>query len=137
MATNLRKQKQNKMPVRSLSPWVLVAVIALASAMPWVYFKNQLVTGGKEQRAMEEELVALRARNKVLKARIATLSSRKALQERLAEGLISMVPLEGQHIVQLGHDGSVRRAVAVLPAAGAAPRGNVVQPVANKGGRRP
>lgn len=99
MSSKLRHQ--NKVPVRSLSPGVLIAVIVLMGAMPWVYFKNQLVAGGRVQRGLEERLTELCARNKVLEVRIASLSSRTALQARLDEGLISMVPLEGQAIVKI------------------------------------
>lgn len=99
MSSKLRHQ--NKVPVRSLSPTILVAVIVLMGAMPWVYFKNQLVAGGRVQRGLEERLTELAAYNRVLEARIASLSSRKALQERLDSGVIAMVPLEGQAIVKI------------------------------------
>ncbi|HWL51981.1 MAG TPA: hypothetical protein VNQ90_06075 [Chthoniobacteraceae bacterium] len=99
MSSKLRHQ--NKVPVRSLSPTILVAVIVLMGAMPWVYFKNQLVAGGRVQRGLEERLTELAAHNRALEARIASLSSRKALQERLDTGVIAMVPLEGQAIVKI------------------------------------
>ncbi len=122
-----QRRHQNKVPVRSLSPGVLIALIALMAAMPWVYFKNQLVANGRVQRGLEEEIVALSARNSALDVQIATLSSRKALQKRLEEGVIAMLPVENHQIVNLNSRNPAQRIVRTA---------GEIQPVVNKEGSR-
>lgn len=69
--------------------------------MSWVYFQNQRVTRGGEIKALEKQLATLQTQNKALSPRIAELSSRTALQKRLANGTIKMVPISPEKLVVL------------------------------------
>ncbi len=96
-----RRRHNNEVPMRALSPWLVIAVIALVGCMTWVYFKNQLHTRGREVKELEIALRELKTQNDALRPRIDTLSSRIALQKRLSEGFIRMVPITQDHIVQV------------------------------------
>lgn len=95
------RRHQNKVPFRALSPGLLLAAIVLVGGMSWVYFKNQLVARGKEISALEGQLRTLRVQNDALRSPIATLSSRTALQKRLRDGFIQMIPIATESIVQV------------------------------------
>jgi hypothetical protein len=62
--------------------------------------KNQLHTTGRQIKALEQELAGLKTRNDVLRAHVASLSSRNTLQRQLATGFIKMVPISSDHIVR-------------------------------------
>jgi len=100
MSRNYRRHN-NKVPMRALSPWLIMAILALIGGMTWVYFKNQQQTRGNEIKALERELAALNTENEALRPKIAELSSRKALQIRLNEGFVKMVPITQAAIVQV------------------------------------
>ena len=73
------------------------------------------------KKALENELASLRAQNEVASAQIAALTSRSAMQRRLKEGYLKMIPISEQSIVRLS----------------APPRApgeeDVLQPIANNG----
>jgi hypothetical protein len=74
---------------------------------------------GDRKKGLENELAALRSQNDVARVQIAALTSRSAMQQRLKEGYLKMVPIAEQNIVRLS----------------ASPRAlgeDAVQPVANK-----
>ena len=98
-----RRRHNNQVPIRALSPWLMVAMIALIGGMTWVYYKNQLVTRGREIKELEKELADLKTRNEALRPHIAELSSRTSLQRRLNEGFIKMVPISQNCIVQVAY----------------------------------
>lgn len=80
---------------------MLIALVALVGGLTWVYLTNQRHTRGDEIKALERQLSTLRLDNEALDAKIAMLSSRPALQRRLTEGFIKMVPITQDRIVQL------------------------------------
>jgi hypothetical protein len=85
----------------------------------YVYLSLQLYHLGDRKKALENELTSLRAQNDVASVQIAALTSRTAMQRRLKEGYLKMIPISEHNIVRLS--GPVR------------PRGeDAVQPVANK-----
>jgi len=96
-----RRRHANPFPMRALSPWFVIAAILLIGGMTWVYFKNQLVTRGREIKDMEKQLVELNTGIEALRPKIAALSSRTALQHRLDEGVIQMIPIRQDRIVQV------------------------------------
>jgi hypothetical protein len=96
-----RRRHQNQVPIGDFSPWIIIAVVALVGGLTWVYFLNQRHTRGKEIKELETELAALKLDNEGLCTKIATLSSRPALQRRMTEGFIKMVPITQDRIVQL------------------------------------
>jgi hypothetical protein len=85
----------------------------------YVYLTLQLHDLGDRKKALENELTSLRAQNDVASVQIAALTSRSAMQRRLKEGYLKMIPISEHNIVRLN--------------ASAHPLGDVaVQPIANK-----
>jgi len=123
-----RRRNTNPVPIRALSPGLVLAAICLIGGMTWVYFKNQLVTRGKEIKALETELANLNIQNEALRPRIAELSSRTALQKRLNEGFIKLIPIPQDRIVQVSLGARSAREVALV--------GNEIRAVANPGAGR-
>ena len=96
-----RRRNQNQVPIGAFSPWMVIALVALVGGLSWVYLTNQRHTRGNEIKDLERQLATLRLDNEALRTKIATLSSRPALQRRMNEGFIKMVPITQDRIVQL------------------------------------
>lgn len=95
----------------------MTAFLALAG-LSYVYLTLQLYHMGDRRKAIENELATLRTQNDIASAQIAALTSRSALQRRLKEGYLKMVPISEANIVRL-----------TMPARSA--DDDVIQPVAN------
>jgi hypothetical protein len=78
----------------------MTAFLALAG-LAYVYLTLQLYHLGERRKALENELAALRTQNDVAAGQIAALTSRTALQRRLKEGYLKMVPVSESKIVRL------------------------------------
>ena len=100
MNTNRRKQV-NPVHLSSLIRWLLVAVFIGASGLCFVYIKNQQFALAEEIRQMERKIANVRSQNETLLARVTKLSSRQMLQQRIAEGFISMKPIQDNVIAHL------------------------------------
>ncbi len=100
----------------------MTAFLALAG-LGYVYLTLQLYHLGDRKKAIENELASLRTQNDVASAQIAALTSRSALQRRLKEGYLKMVPIAEANIVRL-----------TIPAQ--QPEEETIQPVANQAGAR-
>ncbi|HZS19320.1 MAG TPA: hypothetical protein VFA51_15430 [Candidatus Udaeobacter sp.] len=96
--------------------------MALAG-LSYVYLTLQLYHLGERRKAIENELAALRTQNDIAGAQTAALTSRSALQRRLKEGYLKMVPISEANIVRLA-----------MPTA--APDDDAIQPVANPAGAK-
>jgi len=100
MAQN-RKKHANALPVASLARWVFLAFFMGIIGLGYVYLKNQLHSTGDEIKTLECKLDDLTTRNNVLHGRISTLSSRTALQRKLNEGFIKMIPVSDDRLVRV------------------------------------
>jgi hypothetical protein len=89
----------------------------------YVYLTLQLYHLGDRKKALENELASLHSQNDVASVQIAALTSRSAMQRRLKEGYLKMIPIAEQNIVRLSAPRPARPEDAV-------------QPVANKRGGR-
>ena len=98
--------------MRAFSPWLIVALIFLIVGLFWVFYKNQRVTRGRVIKDLENELADLRAQNAVLGPRIAELSSRPALKNRLDSGFVKMVPIAPERIVMIASGQPARQETA-------------------------
>ena len=78
----------------------MTAFLAVAG-LSYVYLTLQLYHLGERRKAVENELVSLRTQNDIASAQIAALTSRSALQRRLKEGYLKMVPISEANIVRL------------------------------------
>jgi hypothetical protein len=101
---------------------VVTAFLALAG-LSYVYLTLQLYHLGERRKAVENELAGLHTQNDIASAQIAALTSRSALQRRLKEGYLKMVPISEANIVRL-----------TMPAR--APDDDAIQPVANPSGAK-
>jgi cell division protein FtsB len=99
-----RNQKRdiNRIRLGSLATWLLPTLLLGLIGLSFVYVKNQLHASGSELKMLERELAEITTQNEVLKARIASLSSRATLQRRLDEGFIKLIPISGDRIVRVG-----------------------------------
>ena len=71
------------------------------AGLGYVYLKVQLYHLGDRKKALETELTSLRTQNDIAGVQIAALTSRSALQRRLKEGYLKMVPISERSIVRL------------------------------------
>lgn len=108
----------NTVNAASLARWIVVTAFLALAGLSYVYLTLQLYHLGERRKAVENELATLRTQNDVANAQIAALTSRSALQRRLKEGYLKMVPISEANIVRL-----------TMPARSADE--NAIQPVAN------
>ena len=78
----------------------MTAFLALAG-LAYVYLTLQLYHLGERRKAVENELASLRTQNVGAAGQIAALTSRTALQRRLKEGYLKMIPVSDSKIVRL------------------------------------
>jgi hypothetical protein len=110
-----RRKNFNPMNAASLARWIVIAGFLAVTGLMYLFLTFQLHHLGERKKTLENELTSLRSQNEVAKGQIAALTSHSALQRRLKEGYLDMIPISEQNIVRLS-----------------APGENAVQPVANK-----
>ena len=114
-----RRKNWNTVDAASLARWIVVTAFLALIGLSYVYLTLQLYHLGDRKKALETELASLRTQNDVASVQIAALTSRSALQRRLKEGYLKMIPIAERDIVRLTipmrNDGD-----------------NAIQPVANK-----
>src|SRR2546427_13269643 len=118
-----RRKNWNAVNAASLARWIVVTAFLALAGLSYVYLTLQLYHLGERKKSVENELISLRTQNDVASVQIAALSSRSALQRRLKEGYLKMIPISEQNIVRLNAPRPARPE-------------NAVQPVANKRGGR-
>jgi len=118
-----RRKSFNSVNVAALARWIVLTGFLALTGLIYVYLNLQLYHQGDQKKALENELVSLRSQNDVAGVQIAALTSRSALQRRLKEGYLKMIPIAEQNIVRLNASKPSRPEDAV-------------QPVANKRGGR-
>ena len=113
------RKNWNAVNAASLARWILVTAFLALAGLSYVYLTLQLYHLGERKKSVENELISLRTQNDVAGVQIAALTSRSALQRRLKEGYLKMIPISERDIVRL-----------TVPARQADE--NAIQPVANK-----
>jgi hypothetical protein len=99
---NRRRRKNfNPIDAPSLARWIVIATFVAATGLSYVYLSVQLHHQGVERRQLEQDLAAVRMQNEDARVQIAALTSRTALQRRLKEGYLKMIPITEQSIVRL------------------------------------
>lgn len=96
-----RRKQFNAVNAPSLVRWILLTGFLAATGLIYVYLSVQLYHLGDRKKALENELVALRAQNGDASAQIDVLTSRAALERRKKEGYIKMSPIADHNIVRL------------------------------------
>ena len=96
-----RRKNFNAIDAPSLARWIVLTVFVALTGLIYVYLTLQLHHLGDQQNKLEKQLASLRNQNEVATGQIAALTSRAALQRRLKEGYIKMIPIAEQNIVRL------------------------------------
>ena len=114
-----RRKEYNKVNAASLARWVILTGFLALTGLIYVYLTVQLYHLGDRKKALESELANVRKQNEIAGVQIATLTSRLALQRRLKEGYLKMIPIAERNIVRLN-------------APAGAPAEDAIQPVVNQ-----
>ncbi len=96
-----RRKQFNTINAASLARWILLTSFLALTGLIYVYLNIQLYHLGDRKRALENELASVRSQNDVANLQIAALTSRSALQRRLKEGYLKMVPIAESSIVRI------------------------------------
>jgi hypothetical protein len=118
-----RRKNLNTVDAASLARWIVLTAFLALTGLSYVYLTIQLYHLGDRKKALEVELKALHTQSDVASGQITALTSRSALQRRLKEGYLKMIPISERNIVRL-----------TMPARGDGE--DAVQPVANQRGAR-
>ena len=113
-----RRKNLNAINAPSLARWIVIIGFLGLTGLIYVYLTLELYHLGERKKVLETELSSLRSQNDVASVQIAALTSRSALQRRLKEGYIKMIPISEHSIVRL-----------TMPRT---PADDAVQPVANQ-----
>jgi hypothetical protein len=96
-----RRRNCNTVNAASLARWIVMTAFLALAGLSYVYLTLQLYHLGEHKKAAENELISLRTQNDIAKAQIEALTSRSALQRRLKEGYLKMIPISEANIVRL------------------------------------
>ena len=96
-----RRRNCNTVNAASLARWIVMTAFLALAGLAYVYLTLQLYHLGERRKAVENELVASRTQNDIAAGQIAALTSRSALQRRLKEGYLKMIPISEANIVRL------------------------------------
>ena len=96
-----RRKNCNAVNAASLARWIVMTAFLAVAGLTYVYLTLQLYHLGERRKAIENELISLRTQNDVASAQIAAFTSRSALQRRLKEGYLKMIPISEANIVRL------------------------------------
>ena len=111
-----RQRKQfNTINAASLARWIVITAFVAVTGLIYVYLTVQLYHLGDRKKELERQLVNVHAENDVAQVQIAALTSRSALQRRLKEGYLKMIPIGEQSIVRLNTPAEVSSENAIQP----------------------
>ncbi len=96
-----RRKNCNAVNAASLARWIVMTAFLALAGLSYVYLTLQLYHLGERRKAVENELISLRTQNDIAGAQIAAFTSRSALQRRLKEGYLKMIPISEANIVRL------------------------------------
>jgi hypothetical protein len=96
-----RQKNWNRVDAASLVRWIVLTAFLALTGLGYVYLTLQLYHLGDRKKALENELASLRTQSDVARVQIAALTSRSALQRRLKEGYLKMIPISENNIVRL------------------------------------
>ena len=91
----------NPIDAPSLVRWIVIAAFGAITGLSYVFLSLQLHHQGVQRRALEQELAVTRTQSETARVQIAALTSRAALQQRLKEGYLKMIPIAEHSIVRL------------------------------------
>ncbi|MBA2431221.1 MAG: hypothetical protein H0V56_03805 [Chthoniobacterales bacterium] len=95
------RKQHNPINAAALARWIVLTSFVAVCGLIYVYQSVQLHTLGDRKKALEIELVNTRGEIEVTTGQVATLTSRAALERRLKEGYLRMVPIAEMNIVRI------------------------------------
>ncbi|HUE40451.1 MAG TPA: hypothetical protein VMO75_00835 [Chthoniobacterales bacterium] len=95
------RRNWNEVNAASLARSIVLTGFLALTGLCYVYLTLQLYHLGDRKKALETEVTNLRMQNEVASAQITALTSRAALQRRLKEGYLKMIPIAEHNIVRL------------------------------------
>src|SRR5262245_45713592 len=110
-----RRRNCNTVNAASLARWIVMTAFLALAGLAYVYLTLQLYHLGERRKAVENELASLRTQNDIAAGQVAALTSRTALQRRLKEGYLKMVPVSESKIVRLTIPARSTDAEAIQP----------------------
>lgn len=96
-----RRRHANTVPLASIATWIVVAIFTCAAGLFYVHCKNQLHANGTKIKSLESELANLITQDEAVRGKIASYSSRQALQRRLSQGDIKLIPITDDRLMRL------------------------------------
>ena len=93
-----RRKNWNAVNAPSLARWIVLTGLLALAGLIYVYLTIQLVHLGDRKKALENEVASLHTQNDVANVQIAALTSRSALQRRLKEGYLKMIPIAEREV---------------------------------------
>jgi hypothetical protein len=95
-----RRQHMNTIDAASLARWIVITAFVAVTGLIYVYLTVQLNRLGDRKKALELELGSLRVQSTDMSSQIANLTSRPALERRLKEGYLKLVPITERYVVR-------------------------------------
>lgn len=117
-----RRRNCNTVNAASLARWIVMTAFLALAGLAYVYLTLQLYHLGERRKAVENQLASLRIQNDTAAGQIAALTSRSALQRRLKEGYLKMIPVSESKIVRLTIPAQSTDENAVQPVVNALPQ---------------
>jgi hypothetical protein len=117
-----RRRNCNSVNAASLARWIVMTAFIALAGLAYVYLTLQLYHLGERRKAVETELADLHKKNDTAASQIALFTSRTALQHRLKEGYLKMVPIPDSKIVRLTIPARSTDEEAVQPVANPLPQ---------------
>jgi hypothetical protein len=96
-----RRKNWNVVNAASLARWIVLTGFLALTGLIYVYLTIQLYHLGDRKKFLENQLAGLRTESDVANVQIAALTSYPALQRRLKEGDLKMIPISQLDIVHL------------------------------------
>ena len=100
MTPNFKRQP-NRLQFAAILRGVIITVFLAVAGLSYVYLKHQLYVCGNQRKDLEHELNELISENNVMETQISNLTSRAALQRRLDDGSLNLVPISNQALVRV------------------------------------
>ena len=112
-----RRKQFNAINAASLARWIVLTAFVAFTGLIYVYLSVQLYSLGTQKNELEKELASVRSQIDVANVQIAALTSRSALQRRLKEGYLKMIPIAEHSIVRVSPSKTAPDEDEILPIA--------------------
>jgi len=99
------RKQTNAIPIRPLALWLLAVFVIGTAALCYVRIKNQQHVLGERTRQIERRLAEVTSENQALRAQIRSLTSHSALNRRLKDGFIALIPIADRAIARASKPG--------------------------------